>query len=144
MQPKLIDLPLTFQTDRGVYQVATWGGENESGLLPEGDRVLILPDQAAEQSHGGVYLTEEQQERVTAAAESGVLVALGPDAFLWNSDRSRRRESPGPEVGVRVVFERYSGQIVHGIDGKIYRLMDDKAIGGISTIISQEEDKENG
>ncbi len=125
MQPKLLMTPL------GQYAPAKWLGVNESGITPVGDRVLILPDSAAESTSGGVYITEEQQERMTAAAETGILVAVGPDAWLWNSDRTRKYEGEKPKVGQRVIFERYAGSFNHAADGRRYRLMDDKCVAGL-------------
>lgn len=133
MQPKMTKLP-KIKTDLGEFDVEPWKGVNESGFLPEGDRVLVLPDQASEQTMGGIYLDEQTRERITAASETGVVVACGPEAFVWNSDRQRRRESEGPKPGSRVFFERYTGGILHGKDGRIYRVMDDKSIGAIENV----------
>ena len=125
MSPKLVMTPL------GQYAPAQWSGANTSGIRPIGDRVLILPDGAAEQTSGGVELPEDLVDRMTQAAETGVIVAMGPDAWLWNSDRTRKFEGEKPRVGQRVIFERYAGSFQHGPrDGRRYRLMDDKCVGG--------------
>lgn len=137
MQPKMTS-ERRIHTDLGSFDVETWGGVNLSGFVPEGDRVLILPDQASEQTMGGITLPEETRERITAASETGILVAIGPEAFVWNSSRSRRRETPPPAAGVRVFFERYAGYILHGHDGLIYRVMDDNAIGAIEAPVATE------
>lgn len=126
MQPKLIMTPL------GQYAPAKWEGANGSGIKPIGDRVLVLPDGAAEKTAGNVFITEDQQERMSMAAETGVLVDMGDEAFKWNSDRSRLFEGSKPEVGQRVYFERYAGAVHHGKDGRLYRLIDDKCVGGLA------------
>ncbi len=130
MTPKLVMTPL------GQYEPAKWNGVNESGIGPFADRVLILPDGAAEQTSGGVDLPEELVDRMTQAAETGVLIAMGPDAWLWNSDRTRRLEGEKPKVGQRVIFERYAGSFQHGPhDGRKYRIMDDKCVcGGVAEL----------
>lgn len=122
MKPKLLMTPL------GQYEPAKWDGENLSACRPIGDRVLILPDGAAEQTGGNVFLPQDMQERMSMAAETGVLIAVGDGAWYWNSDRTRRFEGSKPKPGDRVGFERYAGSVRHGKDGKIYRIMDDKCV----------------
>jgi co-chaperonin GroES (HSP10) len=115
----------------GEYVATEWTGANESGISPCGDRVLILPDRFADTTSGGVIITDDQRDKMDTASQTGVLIALGDDAWAWNSDRSRRFEGKRPEVGQRVIFEQYAGTSLWGADGKRYRLMDDKCIGGL-------------
>jgi len=110
---------------------AEWTGSNESGYQPLGDMVLIAPDSAAEKTSGGVLLTADTTDKMTMAAESGVVIALGSDAFLWNADRTRKWEGLKPSPGDRIYMQRYSGQLVLGRDGKIYRLCEQNCIGAI-------------
>lgn len=123
MQAKLITTPL------GKYVQVQWSGSNESGITPVGDRVLILPDGVDDA--GLIALPPELAERMQQAAETGVLVSAGQDAWQWNSDRSRKYEGTKPDIGQRVIFERYAGSFQQGADGRRYRLMDDKCIGGL-------------
>ena len=125
MQPKLL------KTQFGEFELAAWSGKNDSGMRPISDRVLVLPDQASEKTSGGIFLDEDTIEKMSMASETGVLVELGSEAFLWNSDRRRRWEGDRPHPGQRVCFERYSGSFHRGRDGKSYRLMDDTCIGAI-------------
>ena len=125
MEPKLL------KVGDFTFEKAEFCGRNESGFLPIGDKVLVLPDRAAEKTMGGLYQPAEIIERNTLAAETGVLVALGFDAFLWSSDRMRKWEGPRPKVGQRVYMQRYSGQVMLGADARFYRIMDDKCIGAI-------------
>ena len=125
MQPKLL------KTELGEFSTAIFTGKNESGYDPMGDRVLVLPDQGSEKTSGGTFLDQETLERITAAAETGILVACGDEAFVWNSDRRRKWEGRKPEIGQRVYFERYAGALIRGDDGKTYRCMDDKAVACI-------------
>lgn len=126
MQPKIL-----FKTSIGEYVPASWDGNNQSGIKPTGDRVLVLPDQASELSKGGVHYTPDAVGRHTMAAEAGVVIAVGDGAFKWNSDKVTSYVGQAPQAGDRVCIERYAGQLVHGIDGQIYRLMDGASIGGI-------------
>lgn len=112
------------------YVPATWSGRNLSGYRPMDDKVLILPDVAASKI-GSIHMTDDNTERHTMASESGVIIALGPAAFVLNSGRTGAwtGEIPGP--GTRVHIERYSGQLLHGRDGQLYRVMDYTCIGAI-------------
>ena len=126
MQPKLLKTSLGAEYRPGVFS-----GENESGWEPIGDKVLVLTDQPADKTSGGVHLTEDFKERMSQAAETGVLVALGPGAFVWNTDRTRPFVGRRPEIGDYVYIQRYSGQTVMGRDGQLYRLMDENCIAGV-------------
>lgn len=125
----------TIRTTLGLYKMAEWTGKNESGITPLGDRVLVLTDEASDKlvESGALISTEDHQDKHSLAAETGVLVALGEDAFKWNSDRSRTYSGQRPEPGQRVYFERYAGGQYKGADGKNYRVLDDKAIGALGS-----------
>lgn len=114
------------------YTPAQWSGKNESGIYPIGDRVLILPDPAIEETEGGILMPDQKQDTDGLAAETGVLVALGEAAWKWNSDRTRPFDGARPDVGQRVWFERYAGSVQYGVDGRAYRLMDDKCVGAVA------------
>jgi co-chaperonin GroES (HSP10) len=118
------------KTELGEYDIIGWNGKNESGYRPVGDRVLVMPDQAS--NDGLIRLPDDVVERIALAAETGVIVSLGDEAFKWNSDRSRQFEGEKPAVGTRVYFERYAGGKVLGRDGKWYRCLDDKCIGCVA------------
>lgn len=120
------------KTTQAEYLISEYSGKNESGYRPIGDRVLVLPDVAAEKTSGNVFIPGTVQESQSYAAETGVLVELGEAAFLWNSDRTRKFEGSRPKPGERVFFDRYSGGVIKGKDGRTYRFMDDKAIGAVS------------
>jgi co-chaperonin GroES (HSP10) len=65
------------------------------------------------------------------AAESGVLVDVGEDAFRWNSDRTRAWEGFKPQPGDRVFFGRYQYNQVPGDDGVMYWAIKDSSICAI-------------
>ena len=126
MQPKLLK-----NSQLGEFVRAEFNGVNESGFEPVCDRVLILPDMGAEMTSGGIMLTAEQVDRHTMASETGVIVAIGPDAFKYTPDKTRGWDGYKPEPGDRVYIQRYSGQVMLGKDGKFYRLMDYTCIGAV-------------
>jgi co-chaperonin GroES (HSP10) len=123
--------PKVIRTPNGEFLPADWTGKNESGIEPFGDRILILGDTFAPESSGGIKWPDDLIERMTEAAETGVLVAVGSEAWAWNSDRTRRFEGEKPEIGQRIIFERYAGQYHFGADGRRYRIMDDRCVGGL-------------
>jgi len=122
--------PKVLAVRRAEYIPAPFFGKNESGCVPIGDRVLIRPDIAASKS-GSLDLPDDVVERAQLSASSGVIVALGDDAFTWNFDRTRPFGGEKPEPGARVYFDKYAGKIVLGDDGVEYRLVDDKCVGGV-------------
>ena len=125
MEPKLL------KHDVVTYKPANFSGKNESGLTPIGDRVLILPDEVESKTSGGIELPDEILHRQTLAAEAGVIAALGDGTFKWNSDKVTPFSGRSPQVGERVVIERYAGQLAKGDDNQLYRLMDSHCIGAI-------------
>jgi chaperonin GroES len=126
--------PKVLSVSRVEYIAAPWTGENKSGCMPVGDRVLILPDIAMTKSQGNIALPDDVVERMQLSASSGVIVEIGDDAFAWNSDRTRPFGGYKPKPGDRVHFEKYAGKEIVGDDGAKYRLVDDKAIGGIRKV----------
>lgn len=126
LRPKLI------KTETGgLFKPGVFSGTNESGWEPIGDKVLILTDQPAEKSAGGIQFTDTLKERTALAAETGILAALGDGAWVWNSDRTRPFEGRRPRVGDYVYIQRYAGQVILGNDGQLYRLMDESCVAGV-------------
>lgn len=122
MQPHLI---------KGIhaeYVPAQWGGKDTSGVRVVGKTVLVLMDECAATTTGGVSLPEDLIERMSMAAESGVLVSCAAGAFLLNEDGTKW-SGPKPIPGDRVYIEKYAGKQIKGRDGKTYRIMDYGSIG---------------
>lgn len=122
--------PKVLTIRRQEYIPAPFFGKNESGCEPIGDRVLVRPDIASSKS-GSLDLPDDVIDRAQMASSSGVIVAVGDDAFAWNSDRTRPFTGEKPKSGSRVHFDKYAGVVILGNDGVEYRIMDDKSIGGI-------------
>ena len=126
--------PKVLSVQRVEYLPAVFAGVNNSGVMPVGDRVLIQPDLAMTRSQGNIALPDDVVERMQLSASSGVIVEIGDDAFAWNSDRTRPFAGYRPKPGDRVHFEKYAGKEIVGDDGVKYRLIDDKAIGGVKKV----------
>lgn len=122
------------RTSVAKYVPATWTGTNDAGVEPIGTMVLVLPDIAEDVTTGGIITgTPIEQERISAMAETGVVVAVADQAFSWQRDRIHRWEGRKPQPGDRIYMERFAGgpSSYVGLDGRFYRLMEDRCIGGI-------------
>ena len=120
----------TVDTQFGSYDMAAWSGQNESGIRALCDKVLVLPDQAVTM-YGAIHLTDVSKESISAAATTGILVSVGPQAFAYDSDRLVHWEGERPQPGSRVYFQKYAGQEHQGRDGQMYRVMRDKDIAAM-------------
>ena len=112
-------IPKIFKTSLAVYTQADWDGENLSGWKPVNDLVLVKPDHLASKSKGGVEIPDDIIDRMTMAAEAGVVIEVGP------------RSTCGVKPGDRISMGRYSGQLISGHDGQTYRIVNDSEIGAI-------------
>ena len=116
---------------------------NKSGVTPCGDRVVVLPDVIEEVTRGGIILPPKDRDKHQLAQVSGILVAVGPDAWMDRVTITQRLidgemktveiQTTGyskhfAEVGDRVCFARYNGLPFDGEDGKQYRLLNDEDI----------------
>lgn len=125
MQPKLLKAKVT------PYAPARFMGQNESGIKPVGEKVLVITDQCAEKTEGGVFIDPVSAERMTMAATVGIVVEVGEDAFSILPVSRRPWIGQKPKAGDRVYIERYAGQVELGDDNQIYRLMDYTCIGAL-------------
>lgn len=116
---------------------------NKSGVNPCGDRVVVLPDALDEVTEGGIIIPPSEKDKYQLAQVSGVLVAVGPDAWMDRTTITRRLidgqlkvveqkttgySKPFAKVGDRVCFAKYNGLPFEGEDGKQYRLLNDEDI----------------
>ncbi len=119
-----------------------WPGRNTSGLQPYGKNVLVRMDECAVATTGGVLLTDDKIDSMTAASETGCIYAVGVQAFhrhddgsLWVGDK--------PQPGDRVYVARYSGQVCKGRDGGVYRIMGyECVVGGLDKAWTEEPEGE--
>jgi co-chaperonin GroES (HSP10) len=125
--------------DQREFVVAAWSGTNESGYQPLDDKVLVLMDEHATETAGGVYIPDHAAARQTMASETGVIVAMGAAAFEYDDDVRRKWVGHRPEPGDRVYVSRYAGQLLQGVDGRTYRLMSQACIGAVATPAAVQE-----
>jgi co-chaperonin GroES (HSP10) len=115
--------------------------ENESGIYPCGNRVLVHADQIEEKVKDTVIeLLPDTIEAQQTSNASGTLIAIGPDAFQHKVEKAysnygeliERRISgysePFALPGDRISFAKFAGQKYIGKDGKRYLVINDEDI----------------
>jgi co-chaperonin GroES (HSP10) len=130
--------PRILTTQFGQYDFAPYDGINRSGLQPLCEKVLVMCDQAAPMTSGGIILSDETREKTGFAATSGVMVAVGDQAFAYDADRLVTWAGKRPEPGSRVIFQKYAGLEYSGRDGLLYRVMQDKQIAAVEIDVPDE------
>lgn len=98
--------------------------DNKSGLAPIEYKVLIELDEVGRKTSGGLFLPDTVREKEQMMQVKATLIAIGGNAF---DDMSE----PVPVVGDKVYVAKAAGYNVVGMNGKQYRLMNDKDIAAI-------------
>lgn len=93
------------------------------GIHATGHHCLVLPDEVAEKTKGGIILAPQSREQEQRAATKGILVDIGPSAWAEFADGE-----PWAKVGDYVSFAKYAGIEMKGNDGKKYVLLNDQDI----------------
>lgn len=122
-----------YQRKNIAFVPSAYAGKNKSGWEPAGDLVCVLIDVVDGMlgTKGLIQMTQSEIDTQNSGSTSGVIVELGPDAFLWSADRKRPMGEKKPKVGDRVFFVRYAGEWTMGDDNKQYSIMSDNSIVGI-------------
>ena len=98
---------------------------NETGMIPVEYKCLVLPIEVEEKSAGGIILAKETVEAEEVAQCKAKLIDVGGIAFSdWGNGRN-------PRVGDTVLIAKYAGIVTEGMDGKTYRIIQDKDISAI-------------
>jgi len=96
-----------------------------NGIMPSGYRILIEPDEIKETlEDGAIVIPEEFRQQYQNATVTGVIRAIGPEAWIDKKTMWARE-------GDRVIYDKYRGIIVNGYDGKEYRLANDTDVMAI-------------
>jgi chaperonin GroES len=96
------------------------------GLRPVEYYVLIAPEQTEEKTAGGIFLPSSKRETDEIATQRGRIVAQSPLAWTFAEGDEHRGN-----VGDVVLFGRYAGSLIEGVDGKTYRICRDKDVAAI-------------
>lgn len=130
MNPERLASPATVSR---LVPVSDAAPSNGSGFEPVGTKVLVLTDQVATQSKGGIHLDPAFVERQTMAICTGTLVAVGSCAYTDWPHSEKKWPGRVPATGDRVQISKYSGIMIDGADGKNYRLIHDTDVCGVQT-----------
>ncbi len=96
-----------------------------ANIKPLGDKVLVQPSTAGEQTSGGIVLPDSAKER----PQEGTVIAVGDGRTLDNGTKS-----PLPvKEGDLVVYSKYGGTEIK-LDGKEYLILDESSILAIKTV----------
>jgi len=95
----------------------------ESGIIPTGGHILILPDPTERTTAAGLIIPDTVADKEQAAATSGKVVSVGASAWK-DIDEGK----PWAEVGDRVSYARYAGVVMKGHDELNYVLINDNDI----------------
>ena len=96
---------------------------NDSGIMPTGGHVLVLPKEVEEVTAGGIIIPQDAREKEQQAATEGKLIAVGPSAWTDLDDGK-----PWAKVGDKVSYSRYAGVSMDGMDGTQYMLINDNDV----------------
>ena len=102
--------------------------KKEEAQLPQptGWRLLILPHKGKNKTKGGVYLTGKTVEETQIAANVGLVLKVGPDAY---NDRDRFPNGAWCKEKDGVIFARYAGSRLNIEGGELRLLNDDEILG---------------
>tara|TARA_R110002020_G_scaffold2488_1_gene11665 strand:- start:10257 stop:10631 length:375 start_codon:yes stop_codon:yes gene_type:complete len=94
---------------------------------PVGYQLLIALPESKETTDGGVYMPDSIREREEAASITGMVLAIGPDAY---KDKARFPSGPYCAVGDWIIMQPYTGSrlIIHK---KEFRLINDDCVRAI-------------
>jgi co-chaperonin GroES (HSP10) len=92
---------------------------NESGVEPVGHALLVLPLEDKESEV--IFIPESVRRQNRMAEQRGVVVEVGPNC--WDNERS-----PRCKVGDTIIFGKYAGAMTPGVDGKVYRVINDTEV----------------
>lgn len=101
--------------------------ECHPGQRPIEYNVIIALSEMPEKI-GSIIIPEAERDRMELAIQYGRLIRMSPHAFNYEKwpDETLR-----PKVGDLVWVARYAGGLFGGKDGRAYRIVKDKDIGGV-------------
>ena len=86
---------------------------------PLGDKVLVKPRDAEEQSTGGIYIPDSAKQK----PQEGDVISVGPGRVLDDGSRNPLSVS----VGDRVIYSKYGGTELK-LEGQDYMILDENQI----------------
>ena len=93
---------------------------NMSGWSPAGRAVLVKPDEVT-QKKSTIVLPQTVTDRTKMMQDRAIVVEVGPEAWC---EESEKRAKPGD----RVILAAFSGYLLEGEDGVLYRFVNERDI----------------
>jgi co-chaperonin GroES (HSP10) len=90
----------------------------------------VEPSKVDEKTKGGIILPDEHKDREQFAQMIGTLIAVSPLAFTY-ADEDAWGDAEKPKPGDRVMFAKFAGAAVKGMNGKDYRIINDKDLTAV-------------
>ena len=111
---------------------------NKYSVVPQGYRVLILPDPIEDTSKGGIVIVSDEKAEM-AGQMFGEVVGIGPIAW-----KAFTPPDPWAKIGDRVMYSKYAGKSVTcSRTGERLVLINDEDI--VATVLAETEDwREDG
>lgn len=90
-----------------------------SSIKPLFDNVLIKPDEAVEQTAGGIYLPDSAKDK----PQKGTVMAVGPGVV----DNNGKTVPMQVKVGQKVMYKKWGGNEIK-VDGEEWTVVEQKDI----------------
>lgn len=103
---------------------------NSSGIKPTEYKVLVKPIKVDDKTKGGIILPDEHKDREQFAQMQGTLIAISPLAFTY-ADDDAWGDAEKPKPGDKVMFAKFAGAAVKGMDGADYRIINDRDLTAV-------------
>ena len=100
-------------------------------LLPEGNKVLVVPDKVEEKTKGGIIIPEKVKRDERLRMWKGTIAAIGPKAYVvFSNDVTGEKDRPA-KLGDRVIYAMYGGMVIRDEDDpsiELYRVLNDEDV----------------
>ena len=93
---------------------------------PTGWRLMVLPYRGTGKTKGGVILSDKTVQETQIAANVGLVLKVGPDAY---NDADRYPNGPWCKKNDWVIFAKYAGSRLNIEGGELRLLNDDEILG---------------
>lgn len=106
---------------------------NNSGWRAQGQAVLLLAIELAERRN--MIAVPQTAAMSSAGADTeGLVVDIGPDCWKGRVGQNPNSpyETPRAKIGDRVLFTKYTGGVINGKDGQVYRMIPCHAIYAVA------------
>nr|ASN63653.1 co-chaperonin GroES [uncultured virus] len=105
--------------------------KNTSGIIPFRFNVLVKLEELEEKTKGGIILPSDILDKENAASQVATIIDIAKGAFC--DDMAPDEFMPKPQVGAKILIEKYQGVRVKGVDEEEYIILQDKQILAILT-----------